>query len=230
MTTVLTWTWTSNRSVFMTVSHLGVCYFIWSALHCEYYLTVVKGLLKYGGMLCVTLYIIVLTVNWVFTVFALYLGPPNINNYVICFGPYTDLIAMTLSWVFIIHGLFIISSCSTYLFIAPRTIRPGHDLTIQGSLLTTPQFPVTVQATLEKSTEPERRFGFRLQEKILSTTPAPVEPFSSVIATFSNTEPQTFSLPVNHSLVTSGFEIMLMKHGVILFDLFASKLYNRYYV
>ena len=87
MTTVLTWTWTSNRSVFMTVSHLAVCYFIWSALHCEYYLTVVKGLLKYGGMLCVTLYIIVLTVNWVFTVFALYLGPPNINNYVICLWP-----------------------------------------------------------------------------------------------------------------------------------------------
>ena len=37
---------------------------------------------------------------------------------------------------------------STYLFIAPKTVRPGFDLTIHGALLVTPPSPVTVTVEL----------------------------------------------------------------------------------
>lgn len=86
---------------------------------------------------------------------------------------------------------------SSYLFIAPKTIRPGNPLTIQGSLFVEPSMPVTVQAILEKSTVIEHSFGFRIMEERPSTTAqTPAEPFSSVLATFTDTQPHTFTLPV----------------------------------
>lgn len=48
---------------------------------------------------------------------------------------------------------------STYLFIAPKVVRPGYDLTIHGSLLVVPPSPVTVTVELydENPSGEERR-------------------------------------------------------------------------
>jgi hypothetical protein len=104
---------------------------------------------------------------------------------------------------------------STYLFLSPKTIRPGHNLTIQSSLLVDPLTPVEVTVTLEKEIEVDVGFRPRPMPRLLirngnglpeppttsaptttTTTPIP-EPIVTTRAVLFTKEAQDIVLPVS---------------------------------
>lgn len=126
------------------------------------------------------------------------------------------------SVVYLSYMIATVIAENSYLFILPKTIRPGHDLTIQGSILVDTPLPVEITATLEKG-QAGRDAPFPFMEPDLApstSTASPVkpEPLSTARATFTNKLTQNIVLPIPETLPEETYSLKIVGTGGLQFE------------
>ncbi|XP_045204949.2 CD109 antigen-like isoform X1 [Mercenaria mercenaria] len=125
-------------------------------------------------------------------------------------------------FLYLTYVVSYVTSENTYLFISPNTIRPGHNLTIQGSLLVDPLTPVEVTATLEKGVKKDfgpRFLPFSPPEPTTSAqTPIKPEPVSTTRATLVDKQARDIILPIPDNLPEGQYILKIVGTGGLTFE------------